>query len=203
MLNFSQQPPLESTRYALRMLRTPTKKKLHLISTADMLVGCFTHFFGGRTVPCTSPDCEACAASASSRWHGYLSALDPETGEHLLFECTASAAASFAAYRTRHETLRGCEFVADRVSARPNARLRLKMKPADLAHVTLPAAANVTAALCHIWGVPITEAQVVHEESASLAIYADGQHLPADLGPGKNGNGYHRAPKTEPDECRV
>ena len=203
MLNFSSDPPLENTRYALRLLRTPAKKKLHLIVTSDNLIGCWTHFFGGRTVPCTRPDCEACTAGTSSRWHGYLSAIDPDTSEHLLFECTASAAESFAVYRKRHETLRGCEFVADRVNPRPNARLRLKMKPADLAHINLPQPANLQAALCHIWGLPLCETQVLHDTPQAPAIEADGRHLPADLAPPANGNGHNHKSTREKHPCRT
>lgn len=184
MLQFSSDPPLDSTRYALRLIRTPARGKLKLIVTSDDLLGCWTHFFAGRTTPCTGATCEACRGGASSRWHGYVSVLEPGAREHLIFECTAAAATSFANYRIKHGTLRGCDFIADRTSARPNARVRLRMTPADLAAIDLPEGANLTAVLCHIWGIPQNETQTISGPQNSPEIEHRGTLPPPDRGNG-------------------
>jgi hypothetical protein len=199
MLEFSDGPPLESTRYALRLLRTPARGRLHLISTSDNLVGCWTHYYAGRTTPCTGPDCEACGAGASSRWHGYLTAWDPETREHLLFECTAAAAESLAAYRVKHATLRGCEFIASRVSPRPNARIRIQAKPADLSAIDLPQAANLVTCLCHIWGIPTTETRILPGPAGQPRITHLGTQLPEDRG---KSNGHQATNPAKRPEAR-
>lgn len=185
MLQFSHQPPLEATRYAMRLLRTPTAGKLHLVVTSDQMLGCWTHYYSGRTNPCTGPGCEPCEHGASSRWHAYLSAYDPPTDEHLLFECTAAAAEVFAAYRAKHGTLRGCEFVAQRVQRRANARVHIICKPANLQVVNLPAEANVQAALCHLWGVPLTETDIIMGDLGTRTVDHHGAGLPDDRGNGR------------------
>lgn len=184
MLQFSSNPPIEATRYAMRLLRTPAKGKLHLVATCDQMTGCWTHYFAGRTTPCTGDGCEACENGASSRWHAYVSAFDPQANEQVLFECTAAAAECFGAYRAKHGTLRGCEFRAYRVAPRANARVHLDMKPTALAQPALPQEANVQAALCHIWGIPLSETDLKLGADARLTIQHAGTGLPVDRGNG-------------------
>ena len=118
MLQFSSQPPMESTRSAFRLVRTPSKGKLALFITSDSLLGCWTHFFGGRTVPCTGDKCEACQALASTRWHGYVAALEVKTAEPVVFEITGGGAEQLAAYRAKHGTLRPGQTSSPHESAR-------------------------------------------------------------------------------------
>jgi len=185
MLQFSSKPPIEATRYASTLLRTPTKGKLHLIVTCQDMVGCWTHFFAGRTMPCTGDGCDACGHNASSRWHAYVSAKDPATNEHVLFECTAPAAETFAVYRARHGSLRGCEFIAQRLAPRANARVCIRTKPCDLTHIDLPQSLDVRAALCHLWGVPMTETDVILEDPRGPEIAHRGSSPPPDAGNGE------------------
>jgi len=186
MLQFQSQPPMESTKSAFRLLRTPTRGKLELYITSPDLIGCWTHFWTGRTVPCTGPDCEACQAGSSSRWHGYVAAVDVKTSEPVVFETTANAAEQLASYRTKNATLRGCHCLASRTSPRPNARVRLLMKPLDLAHTNLPQPMNLQAALCHIWGIPVTETTIAHCATDQNLIQHRGPGLPTDPGNGKS-----------------
>ena len=185
MLQFHEQPPLEPTRYAMRLVRTPARKALQLLVTSDNLLGCWTHFYAGRTVPCTGDTCEACLAGASSRWHGYLSAIEGKSREHILFELTALAAESFAAYRLKHGTLRGCHVTASRVNPRPNARVHLELKPHDLSTIDLPPSANLTAVLCHLWGIPTTETQTTSGPGPGPHISHKGTQPPIDRGNGQ------------------
>lgn len=191
MLNFQTDPPATSTKYALDLIRTPATGTLHLICTSAELVGTWTHYFGGRTIPCTPKDgsnpddyqgdtCEACLHGSSKRWHGYVSAFNPHTNQHLLFESTAAATAQLKAYRAKHGTLRGCEFKATRTSKRPNARVKLQMKPADLTILDLPTEANIVLALCHIWGIPATEATVSRHGPDTSQLRRTKTALPVD-----------------------
>lgn len=175
MLDFSTQPPIEATRSPYRLVRTPAKGQLELLITAEQLLGCYTHFFGGRTVPCTGEPCDACQAGSSMRWHGYVSAVTVKDQEPILFEVTAAAAEQLANYRAKIGTLRGCQCLAARVAARPNARVKLRMKPADLSRVELPKGFNVIAALCHVWGIPATDTSVQTEPKARSSLHV---HVP-------------------------
>lgn len=185
MLQFHERPPIEPSNQSLRLIRTPSKGTLQLLVTSDNLLGCWTHFFAGHTCPCTAPDCEACLAGAASRWHGYLSAIEGKTREHLLFELTALSAETFASYRLKQGTLRGCHVHASRVNSRPNARVHLVLKPHDLTDVDLPPAANLIAALCHIWGIPTIETEITNDPERGPHIKHRGTQPPPDRGNGR------------------
>lgn len=180
MLEFSPHPPLDSCRYVMRVLRTPTRGKLRLTVTSNTLLGTPTHWYTGRTLPCTGQDCEACQAGSSTRWHGYLAAYDPETQEHLLFEFTKKAALAFAAYRQRHNTLRGCEFLASRNAPKPNAQLVLRFKQSDIPDADLPQSPNLPAILCHLWGIPITECKINTTDNLAHEIEHTGPRIAAE-----------------------
>lgn len=153
MLNFSSEVPDNFSGSAFQIKRTPAKSKLIAIITSDNFLGTPTHFWGGHTMPCEAPDCPACKEGNPWRWHGYMTALNPKTGEHFIFEFTAQAAETFDTYRNHHGTLRGCLFEAARRGQYRNGRLLLRCKPADLTQFQLPPAPDLLACLCHIWHV--------------------------------------------------
>lgn len=157
---FTNAPPDEPSGRSLRLRRTPSAGKLTAIITCRQLVGCPTHFFQRRTVPCDGEGCEACRTGHSWRWHGYVTAVDCKTNEHFIFEMTAQAAEALTVYRERHGTLLGCLFEAARLGEHHNGRVMIRCKPTDLTSVKLPSAPDVIASLCHIWNVPTPEASI-------------------------------------------
>jgi len=155
---WQNQPPADKGRSGYRLLRTPTAHALTAYVLSDNLVGCNTHYVGNRTIPCETPNCDSCNNSVPWRWHGYLAILIQATQEVAIFECTARAAETFAAYFQRYSTTRGALFKAQRLNGRANGRVLIQAKPADLAKVNLPKCPPVEKLLCHIWNIP--EAQV-------------------------------------------
>jgi len=154
MPQFSSAPPPERAGHSLRLLRTPVGKPYTGIITCHDLVGCPTHFYHHRTIPCEDHDCPACEAGYPWRWHGYLSCYAIRSHEHSLFELTAQAVEPIKDYRERHRTLRGCMFEAHRLGTNANGRVIVRCTPADLNSLILPDPPNLIAALCHIWSVP-------------------------------------------------
>jgi hypothetical protein len=134
--------------------RTPADKPLQAIVTAEALTITNTHFWGGRTVPCEMPDCEACNAAVPFRTHVYVSAFDPKTHSHFIFECTEHAARALAEYIAANKTLRGCYFSAARPKGSKNGKVCITTRPADLTRVSLPAPPNLILALSVIWRLP-------------------------------------------------
>jgi len=147
-------PPAATTGPALRIVRTPTSGQVSGAVTCTEIVGCATHFYQHRTIPCEPPNCPACADGIGWRWHGWVTAVLASTTEHVLFEFTATASDYFARYRDTYGTLRGCIFVASRVNNRPNARVIIRTKAHDPTKIHLPEAPEIQAALAHIWGLP-------------------------------------------------
>jgi len=142
---------------ALPIRRTPARKPLRAIVTSKDLVGTFTHFWKGRTMPCEKPKCEPCDKGQPYRWHAYFSAWEPLTALHFLFECTAQAAEHFVQYRDAHGSLRGCLFQATRWRQAPNGRVLIQTKPDDMRDRRMPAGPDLIAVLSVLWNLPTTE----------------------------------------------
>lgn len=162
MPSWTKTPPTDLGRSGYRLIRTPPNHPLTAYVLSDNLVGCKTHFVGNRTIPCEHPDCEPCNSGVAWRWHGYLAVLIATTQEIVIFECTARASQTFAAYFQRYGTTRGCQFKAERLNARHNGRVLIQARPADLAKINLPKSPPVEKLLCHIWN--ISEQQVSTED---------------------------------------
>lgn len=157
MLTFTNEPPPDPRGNSLDLRRTPTGRPIRGIITCDNVVGTPTHFFHGRTVPCTGDDCEAHAHGVPWRWHGYVSLFGPSTHSHILFEMTAKAVEPLKAYRTAHGTLRGCLLQARRINSFPNARVIITTGVADLQSISLPNEPHLLEALSIIWNIPLEE----------------------------------------------
>jgi hypothetical protein len=153
MPQWTSAPPPDAAGHSMRLRRTPGPGSLNAIATAPEVLGCITHYWQHRTIPCEKDRCEACANGQAWRWHGYLPSWDPRTGEHFLFEFTAQAHDAFAHYARDHLTLIGCHWSACRLGDRPNGRVTIRTKPADLGKIKLPPPPNTQAILCQIWGI--------------------------------------------------
>lgn len=154
MPRYQTRPPKDHRGQSLPLIRTPAAPPIHLIVTSHNLIGLATHYFKGRTTPCTDEACPACNEGYAWRWHGYVSAITSGAHEHVLFEMTAQAAEPLAAYADRYGTLRGCIIAASRLHKRRNGRVILSTKPGDLTKITLPTAPDVCKVLSIIWNLP-------------------------------------------------
>ncbi len=166
---FSRQPPPRATDYALTLRRVPAGAGVRgIITTADLL-GCWTHWWGGRTQPCEADDCKACSEGMPKRWHAYIAAWSRDPSYHYLLELTRNAVDPLLAYRKDHGTIRGCAYQARRSGPAKNSRLILTCTPADLNGLQLPPEPNLIHCLAVIWSLP----------AAAIIIDADGDAPPA------------------------
>ena len=154
MVDWTTQVPDDPRGNSLPIFRTPAARPIEAIVTSHDLIGCYTHFWHGSTVPCTLPDCEPHRDGIPYRWHAYMSAMGIQTRLHFIFEVTALAATNFTRYRDQNGTLRGCHFIAKRWKARPNGRILIQTKPADLAKISIPEAADLKKCMAIIWSLP-------------------------------------------------
>jgi len=168
-------PPSDTSGPALRIVRTPTSGSVAGCITSPDLVGCATHYYQHRTIPCEPPNCPACADGIGWRWHGWVAAILASTNEHIIFEFTATASDYLRRYRDTYNTLRGCIFVASRINARPNGRVIIKTKAHDPTKIQLPAAPDLAAALAHIWGLPPEQTKCNGRSRSAGSIKIDRQ----------------------------
>lgn len=154
MPTWTHEPPTDPRGQGLPLVRTPANGCLRAILTSEKLIGTDTHFWGGHTVPCERPECEACASGIEYRWHGYVSAYNPKTQLHFVFEMTAQAAETFKQYIIENETLRTAFFEAYRWNHRKNGRVILKVNPSATPSHVLPNAPDLTQVMSVIWRLP-------------------------------------------------
>ena len=154
MPQFSRDVPPNPRGPSLPIRRTPAARPLDAIITSEDLVGCYTHFYKGSTIPCEGPTCKAHQEGIPFRWHAYFAAVDNKSNLHFLFEVTALGAANFTAYRDIHGGLRGCLFRAERWNRKPNGRCIFQMKPAALGDRELPPAPDLRKCLAILWSLP-------------------------------------------------
>lgn len=134
--------------------RTPPGQPLVAIVTSEDLIGTYTHYFKGRTMPHAAQNCPACNDGISYRWHAYLSAWETKSALHFIFEVTAMGAEPFIEYRNHHKTLRGCLFQARRLQNKANGRILIQTKPQDLKELRVPQPPDLAKCLAILWNLP-------------------------------------------------
>lgn len=191
MPTYSNAPPDPDEQRALPIRRTPTQGQLRAAITVDDLIGTNTHFYGGHTVPCEPPNCEACAKGIPWSWHGYVSAIQAGTRLHFIFEFTAQVGQTLREYFDVQSTLRGCVFTAERMHHRPNGRVIITLTPGDLAALNLPRPPDVEAVLAIIWHVPSGSTSVSRDVHGKPIITVDHDErlLAERIGSDRSGNG--------------
>lgn len=164
---FSNKLPALSKHQGFDLRRTPQSKTLHAICTCEELLVCDTHYWHGRTLPCErvtndegktvdDSNCSACLSKQPWRTHAYVSAFDPRTHDHFIFECTAFAAKTLQDYYTSVGTLRGCILIANRPKCGPNSKVQIVTATANLQRQPIPSAPDIARALSVIWRLPRT-----------------------------------------------
>lgn len=61
MPQFSRDVPTDPRGASFQIVRTPTGPGITAIVTSPDLLGCFTHYWKGRTMPCEGQGCTSCA----------------------------------------------------------------------------------------------------------------------------------------------
>lgn len=151
---FSNAPPPDPRGRSLPLWRCPIHKPLTAVVTSNDLIGCKTHYYRGKTMPCENEDCPACQDGIRWSWHSYLAAYDHANNLHFLFESTARATEPFVEYRKHHGTLRGCLFKAHRARGRHNSQVYIYTRQADLAKYPIPDPPDLIKLLGMIWDLP-------------------------------------------------
>lgn len=154
MPTWTKSPPADPRGHGLPLLRAPATGCLRAIVTSHELVGTDTHFWGGHTVPCERPDCDACREGMSFVWHGYISAYNPLTQLHFIFEMTCQAAHVFNEFYKKNGTLRTAQFEAYRWHRRKNGRVIVKIDHSATPASALPKAPDIEKVMAIIWRLP-------------------------------------------------
>lgn len=153
---WSSSPPPEATCPHLPIMRTPQKGKLDFLILSEAMIGCYTHFFGGQTIPCAATGCPACEQNSGRRWKVWLHALLTAERTTIIFETTPRAAEPLQRIMDDGRSLRGCQVIATRVDNRQNAQMHLRVTEVTRGKYILPPSVDVRVALRNIWKIDST-----------------------------------------------
>lgn len=171
MPTWTKSPPEDPRGHGLPLIRTPAAGCLRAIVTSQSLIGTDTHFWGGHTIPCERPDCEACNHGIGYQWHGYITAINPSTDLHFIFEMTAQAAIPFNEFQEKNGSLRTAQFQAYRWNRRKNGRVIIKVEQSATPSHALPSPPDLIQIMAIIWRLP---PQNVKQDGLSSVSYRPG-----------------------------
>jgi len=152
MPNWTDRPPVHTRQHAYSLFRTPAQGTISGIITSPTVLGCLTHFYRGRTIPCEGENCPACNDKRPPRYHAYVGLLGKKSREHALFELTGHAAAPLYDWIEAGKSLRGAALNAYRTRGGSNAPVTVQLSQMPGLEVVLPEPPDIQAALELIWG---------------------------------------------------
>jgi len=161
-------PATEKSAHIYEIIRTPRTglSRAYVISHAPVTVT--THWWGGRTQPCTEGACPACQKAVRRDQHSYLFiAPDPPTRAYLL-ELTPGPTLALRAVFRKRRTLRGIQIKLTRRAGRPNGAVILDVLDDEPTIVPIPAAPSILDALKRLWKLTgPSAAAVIERENAN------------------------------------
>ncbi len=189
---WSNSIPEKTKQCGYDLRRTPADKPIKGLITCNAVIGCYTHWWGGRTVPCEGKTCEACKANTPARWHCYLSILESGTRDHFIFECTGKAANPLIEWLSTEPTLRGVLLYAHRPKRRRNSRVEIILTPRDNRDTIIPTAPDLVQAMSVIWQLPGTALKTDRTERQTTLIEPDATILNKQRLNPADGNGQQK-----------
>lgn len=153
---FYARPPEGITEAQWVIRRVGADKSSKGIILSHNLVGCYTHFWRGCTIPCPSKGaCEPCGNGSPRRWHSWFAAYQPTSGFRAIMEITPRVIEAFDAAFRKNRTLRGLAFDLHRSPAKPNGKLYAVLSESNVPKDSLPKAPDVAKHLMRMWGFAV------------------------------------------------
>jgi len=150
---FSEDMPEDEDGLAFEIRRVPTSGKVKGVILSDGLVCRQTHWWGGRTVPCSDVGCAPCAENTERRWHGWVALYSLERQTTVIIELTAKSIKPLREWRKDFGTLRGAELTLGRVGKKINGRVFASLARGPVAVDLLPSSPDVQLLLLKLWGL--------------------------------------------------
>lgn len=126
-------------------------REARLVVTSEGLYECFTHFVGGRTLPCLEEECAACGDRRPARYEAFLSAVWSGRKGHFIVRLTENAAADLLRAIPRPGSMRCHCVTLMRHGKRANGKLTATVETTPYEGSRLPAAPDLALHLSRIW----------------------------------------------------
>ena len=147
----ARRPSKDAGRIIYPLMRCGAKPFQGAVILSHDILGCYTHYWCRRTIPCRKDNCPACDQGYSPRWHGWVFVQSQKTANKAIFEFTAGASANVDKYFREHRTLRGGIINAWREPARINGRLVIQVIKGTRDPDSLPKAIKLLPILMRMW----------------------------------------------------
>lgn len=150
---WTNNPDAAAAKTNYRIMRAPANRPLHGVILDEDFTGTHLHFWKGRSTPCESGDCEACASGHRPRWKGYIHLYAPSTKTIVIFEFTERVVHEFRDFVAKMGSLRGAVITVKRLNGKPNGPLYVEFAEGRQDGALLPTAAPIEDTLCRIWEI--------------------------------------------------
>lgn len=162
---FQRRPTEGGGPIAYRLLRLKAADKFSGVVLSSDMIGCYTHWWGGRTQPCVGKECKACKANSETKWKGWMACLITKTAEIVITEFTHATVDEVTRFFDQHRTFKGSTVRLVRIGPRANGKLAVSFNDTRSQYTLLPECPNVPAILARMWGVdrtlPMTEGPTI------------------------------------------
>jgi len=135
--------------------------------TCHQLYECYTHFIGGRTLPCVEDGCAGCKAARPARYEAFASVVTLPDRKHQLLRLTRNAVLMLKSGVGPVTSLRGVFMLVERKGSRENGRLCVEVSSDTVPTERLPESPVIFAHLSRIWRIDGLE--VLCDERAFVA----------------------------------
>lgn len=180
---YARRPTPDRIKRKFDLVRVRAGKSIRGIMLAGDLVGAYTHYWGGRTVPCFAGECVACKRNVEVRWHGYLPLLALKQQSIAIVEITDGCVEVFDDWYRKHRSLRGALVEVRRREGKANNPLWADLQDGPIPATNLPDPPDVQAILERMWGLHSLE-RVGDRAAGARTPRRVGEFLPGqrDLG---------------------
>lgn len=151
---FEQWPEGEMECQPWQLYRVKGTERLKVVCLSAELIGRHTHYWGGRSVPCTRPaECVPCSRGNRATWHSWFAGVDLAGHNPRIIELTRPPIIVFREYFSEVGTLRCSAWEVHRSPQKDTGKMYARcIKNPLLAEHTM-AAPSVALHLCRIWGI--------------------------------------------------
>jgi len=144
-------------------LRPSQKGKIYL--TCDQPYECYTHYVGGRTLPCMTDGCAACEDRRPKKYEGFIAGVWAGSKRHEIVRLTIAGMMQLKQSIPQGESWRGTAVEIERKGIRNNGRVVVHVLQTIVEGSKLPAALPLEDHLLRVWridGIRATDSEQLY-----------------------------------------
>lgn len=165
---FSDRPEASAMPLGFPVVRAPQKGSDIYTLLSDEVIGCWTHFFRGRTQPCLGDLCTICSPEVRRTWHGWLLGYDPSRRQTYIVELPAGPAMALTKWREERGSLRGCSIELRRKNGKVNGPVQVGTAGPKIDLSLLPPCLDLKPMLLRMWQIRGCDSVVAIEDNVRV-----------------------------------